>query len=252
LSDGNKKLRSRPQRASNREERAHRILDCAAELILRWGYNKTTVDDIARAAGVAKGTIYLHFKTREELFGTLIKRERVRLAESLKQSVMADPAGSTLHGFFKSSALAMMKRPLMKAILMRDLEILGKLAKSEHGSASYTERLAAFRIYLQSLREHRLVRTDISLDSQIYMIGAIFMGFFFAGPLMPYECALSDEDCADLMAETIHRTFEPNRFVSSDEMEAASQSFLQYLNRAAAIARQQLDEAIGRSEGGSK
>ena len=42
---------------SKRQDRARRILDAAAELIQRWGYNKTTIDDIARQAGGAKGTI---------------------------------------------------------------------------------------------------------------------------------------------------------------------------------------------------
>jgi len=51
---------------SRRRERAQRILDAAATLLLRWGFQKTTIDDIARLAGVAKGTIYLHWKTREE------------------------------------------------------------------------------------------------------------------------------------------------------------------------------------------
>ncbi|OLD80902.1 MAG: hypothetical protein AUG54_04740 [Ktedonobacter sp. 13_1_20CM_4_53_7] len=51
---------------SKREQRANRILDAAAELMLRWGYNKTTIDDIARYAGVAKGTIYLHWKNHEK------------------------------------------------------------------------------------------------------------------------------------------------------------------------------------------
>src|SRR6266540_7253755 len=60
-----------------RLERAHRILDAAFTLILRWGYNKTIIDDIARQAGVAKGTIYLHWKTREELFTSLVHRERL-------------------------------------------------------------------------------------------------------------------------------------------------------------------------------
>ena len=45
--------------------------DAATALILRWGYNKTTIDDIARQAGVGKGTVYLHWNTREELFATL-------------------------------------------------------------------------------------------------------------------------------------------------------------------------------------
>ena len=70
---------------SRREQRADRILDAAAELMLRWGYNKTTIDDIARLAGVAKGTIYLHWKTREDLFTALMRREYIRLVEDIQQ-----------------------------------------------------------------------------------------------------------------------------------------------------------------------
>ena len=55
-----------PQRErSKRQVRAERILDAAATLVERWGYHKTTIDDIAKQAGVAKGTIYLHWKTRD-------------------------------------------------------------------------------------------------------------------------------------------------------------------------------------------
>src|SRR5579884_3269032 len=66
---------------SKREARAERILDAASELVLRWGYKKTTIDDIAKQAGVAKGTIYLHWKTREELFLALLTREYISIAE---------------------------------------------------------------------------------------------------------------------------------------------------------------------------
>src|SRR5436305_2585490 len=86
---------------SRRQERADRILDAAAELIERWGYNKTTIDDIARQAGVAKGTIYLHWKTRDDLFWALLTREDVRLAADIRQRIASDPAGMTLHSLIK-------------------------------------------------------------------------------------------------------------------------------------------------------
>ena len=92
--------------SAKREARAHRILDAAAELILRWGYNKTTIDDIARQAGVAKGTIYLHWKGREELFAALMLRERLALSDDLRERLAADPAGATLRGLVRHSALA--------------------------------------------------------------------------------------------------------------------------------------------------
>ena len=68
---------TREPEVSRRRARAQRILDAASALILCWGYNKTTLDDVSRQAGVAKGTLYLHWKTREELFAALIEREKV-------------------------------------------------------------------------------------------------------------------------------------------------------------------------------
>jgi AcrR family transcriptional regulator len=235
---------TRPQDVSRRQERAHRILDAAAALILRWGYNKTTLDDIARQSGVAKGTLYLHWNTREELFAALMKRERLALAEDFKQRVAGDPAGASLRGMLKYSALALMQRPLLKAALLRDMDVIGKLVTSEQSSAALTERLMGFKVYLEFLRQHDLVRTDLSLRAQVYMVGAIFLGFFLLAPLMPGEWTLSDEELADLMAETVHRALEPDRSISPDELQIASHAFMQYVNRDVAMAQEQLQQEV--------
>jgi AcrR family transcriptional regulator len=235
---------TRRQDASRRQERAHRILDAAAALILRWGYNKTTIDDVARQAGVAKGTIYLHWNTREELFVALMKRERLALGEDFKQRITNDPAGWTLRGILKHSALALMQRPLLKAVLLRDMDVIGKLAHTEHSSAAYIERLSGFRAYLEFLREHDLVRTDLNLRAQVYIVSAIFMGFFLVAPLMPDELTLSDEELADLLAETVHRTLESGRAVAADELQTISQTFMQYVNRAMAVAEEQFQQEV--------
>jgi hypothetical protein len=72
------------------------------------------------------------------------------------------------------------------------------------------------------LREQDLVRTDLSLRAQVYMLSAIFAGFFLVAPLVPDEFMLSDEELADLMAETVHCTLEPGRAVPSDALQTAS------------------------------
>jgi len=234
LAERNDRDGTSQEEQSKRQQRAERILDAAAELILRWGYRKTTIDDIARQAGVAKGTIYLHWKTREELFAALIKREKVEVAEDIKQRILVDPEGATLRGILKLSALALMKRPLMKAVLLRDMEVLGKLAHREQSSAANAERLTGFKTYLELLREQDLVRTDLSLRAQVYMLSAIFAGFFLVAPLVPDEFTLSDEETAEMMAETVHCTLEPGRAVPSAALQTASHAFMQYLNRAVA------------------
>ncbi|MGH3566828.1 MAG: helix-turn-helix domain-containing protein [Pseudonocardia sp.] len=49
-----------PDRPMEREER---LLDVATDLLVRWGYQRVTVDAVARQAGIGKGTVYLHFRT---------------------------------------------------------------------------------------------------------------------------------------------------------------------------------------------
>jgi AcrR family transcriptional regulator len=232
------------QEGPRRQERAHRILDAAAALILRWGYNKTTIDDIARQAGVAKGTIYLHWKTREELFSALMKREKLALAADVKQRIAADPSGATLRGLLKHSALALMQRPLMKAVLLRDLDVIGKLAHREQSGAAYAERLAGFTAYLEVLREQQLVRTDLSLRAQVYLLSAIFMGFFLVAPLLPDELTLADHELAELMAEAVDRALAPELTAGADQSQTASHAFAQYMNRNVAIAEEQFQQGI--------
>ncbi len=166
------------------------------------------------------------------------------MAKDLKQRIERDPEGATLRGILKHSALALMKRPLLKAVFLRDMEVIGKLAHSEHSSAAYAERLAGFKTYLELLREHDLVRIDLSLRAQVYMFSAIFAGFFLVAPLVPDEFTLSDEELAELMAETVHCTLESGRSVPSDELQTVSHAFMQYLNRAIALAQEQFQKEV--------
>ena len=192
---------------SKREQRADRILDAAAELMLRWGYNKTTIDDIARFAGVAKGTIYLHWKTREDLFMALMRREYVRLVEDIQQRISSDPEGGTLHGITKHSMLATMKSPLMKAVLLRDTDLLGEWTRKEYASPSYSAQIAQSLALVEHLRSRGVVRDDIDIRKQVFMLDAITMGFLMIDQYMPDDFKYSDEEIVEMTAEAIERVF---------------------------------------------
>jgi AcrR family transcriptional regulator len=72
------KLAAEPQ--SSREA----LLNAALELFLEQGFAATRVEDIAARAGVSKGTVYLYFNTKRELFGAVIESgvvERIARAE---------------------------------------------------------------------------------------------------------------------------------------------------------------------------
>ena len=205
-----------------RQERADRILDSAAELILRWGYKKTTIADIAKQARVAKGTIYLHWKTREDLFMALIIREDLKYAEDLKKRISSDPEGLTLRGFVKHSTLALIEYPFIKALFLNDTELLGELASKEFSSATYPQRIENYKQFLLFLRNHGLVSTDIGIREQTYILSAVWIGFLLADPWMPEEFKVSDEEMVELLADTVQRALEPRTKEEGNGKEAGS------------------------------
>ena len=72
------------------DARLERVLDAAAELLLRWGYQKVTIDEIARHARIGKGTVYLHFPTKDALFLAVYEHGTARIRAD--HAVFADDA----------------------------------------------------------------------------------------------------------------------------------------------------------------
>jgi AcrR family transcriptional regulator len=75
-----------PARADRTRDR---IFAAAAELIGERGFHGTTVDDIVARAGVAKGTIYYHFKSKEALFDGLLTEHFGHLSDAFSAAVDA-------------------------------------------------------------------------------------------------------------------------------------------------------------------
>lgn len=77
-----------------REDIDDLILDAADRLLARYGYRKMTIDDVAREVGIGKGTVYLHFKSKEDLALSRIDRLINRLKTELQNVAISnhDPA----------------------------------------------------------------------------------------------------------------------------------------------------------------
>jgi len=77
-----------------REETRDAILDATERLLARYGYKKMTVEDIAREVGIGKGSIYLHFTSKEEVVLTHVDRIVERLKSRLFELARLDVAAS--------------------------------------------------------------------------------------------------------------------------------------------------------------
>jgi AcrR family transcriptional regulator len=61
------------------------LLDATDRLLARYGYKKMTIDDLAREVGIGKGSVYLHFTSKEEIALSHIDRIIDRLKARLRQ-----------------------------------------------------------------------------------------------------------------------------------------------------------------------
>jgi AcrR family transcriptional regulator len=86
-----------------REARREAILDAATEVFGRLGFETTRMEDVAKAAGIAKGLLYKHFSSKDALFQALIDRQAKAYASELSGALAgadlgADPLGALREG----------------------------------------------------------------------------------------------------------------------------------------------------------
>ena len=103
------------------------ILDATDRLLARYGYRKMTVEDIALEAGIGKGTIYLHFNSKEEVVLSHIDRIVERLKQRLREIARSD-----------ATAAERLRLMLMTRVLFRFDSV-------QHYTQSLNDLLAALR-----------------------------------------------------------------------------------------------------------
>lgn len=69
------------------EERKNEILDVAGRLFGEQGYDATSTNDILKEIGIARGTLYYHFKSKEEILDAMIDRMTEQILEKAKSIV---------------------------------------------------------------------------------------------------------------------------------------------------------------------
>ncbi|MGH4023804.1 MAG: TetR/AcrR family transcriptional regulator [Pseudonocardiaceae bacterium] len=210
---------------SDPEDRARRILDVTAELLTNGDYKRVTVEEIANRAGIGKGTVYLHWKTKEELFGVVLIKDLMNAALELLGVVQENPQAVLLHRVVATHFLGVMRRPLLRALCTRDQEVLGKLTTSPPGSL--VDRNRALREmhlrYFDCLARHRLVLADCDGEFVLNAAGAMARGMMMQHRVRPAHSRGSELTAmAKVLAHTVHRAFEPPRRPPQAAVEGAA------------------------------
>ncbi|MEU9830162.1 helix-turn-helix domain-containing protein [Streptosporangium sp. NPDC048047] len=235
-----------PRDAARHLERAHRILDTACDLVLDRGYDATTVGDIARRAGVAKGTIYLHWRTREELFAALLRRERAEMAADVRKSVEDTPG--RLRDLLGLLAAGLLRRPLLRASLLGDSEVLGGLTRAKRDGPADAELRAGLGPYLAELTRRGALRADLTPAEHVTALSSILYGFLTIPRLLPGPYVPDDERLAELVADACGRTLESGTAPTGDDAREIRQATLRHIDFVLESARRKLSLSLGTKE----
>ena len=71
------------------DDRKERIIEAARDLFARFGLRKTSVQEIARASHMAKGSLYYYFRSKAEVFEAVVQEELDRLWDVTREAVEA-------------------------------------------------------------------------------------------------------------------------------------------------------------------
>ena len=186
-------------------QRVERILDAATDLFAHYGFDKTTMDDIARAASVSKGALYLHFRGKDDLFDALMLRENDILQEDVMRRLEAEGDRLSVFSVYRHSIEAALARPMMRALLTDDHRVMGAYMHRIRNTPQYASAME-FRVEMvQQLQLAGLIRADVNADTVSAVLIVVKFGYLnlpdLADNLPP------PEETGRLIAEMLQRAF---------------------------------------------
>jgi AcrR family transcriptional regulator len=196
------------------QQREQAILDATAELLLRFGYNKLTMGDVADAVALHRGLVYLRFASKDELVRAVTFRELDRYAAAWRAQVETDPDSGSVGSVGRAMLRALEGLPLACAILARDEEVFGKyLRRGESPFERSPTRPAGIREFLDAMREAGVVRGDVDTRATAFILDALIpaIGRTFPRPgnTPPDADQPSWKAVLETLADMLDRTLTP-------------------------------------------
>ncbi|MGW4843471.1 TetR/AcrR family transcriptional regulator [Nocardia brasiliensis] len=182
--------------------REQAILDAAAELLCRIGYNKLTMGDVAEAVALHRGLVYLQFKSKDELVEATVRRELGRYAQAWRAHLLADPHAGSVASVYRAMVHTLSGLPLAAAIVARDPDILGKYPAKP---GNVFERLAntGTRDFLRAMQEAGTLRPEVDVRTTAYILDALTPAIRRTLPIGGTAPADPEQPSADQLLETL-------------------------------------------------
>lgn len=208
-------------------ERAQRILDAAAELIAHYGYDKTTIDDIAKAAGVSKGAIYLHFRSKEDLFEALLLRESERVTDQMFARWEGQETRITLFTIYSDALALVFQNPLLKALYSHDRRVLGDYMRRLAKTTTFNDAFSFGVDFVKQFQAAGLLRDDIKPEVVAYILLMIRYGMLTVDEFLPMPQPAMEE-LAPALGDMLQRGLAPLDAENNEAARAALKKLIDY------------------------
>jgi TetR/AcrR family acrAB operon transcriptional repressor len=224
------------------------ILTAAAEVIIRLGYAKTTMSDIADEAGLSRRTIYLYFKGKDELFEELLYSEYLQYAQIWLEQVEADPRGGTIGGFYRANFHAVNSRPLIAAMLRRDRRVIGNYLRKRDNI--FTQMLSGVNTlaFFQALQAAGTIRQDIDAAVIEHIVEMLSYGQLTIGDFKPADQSPPYDAVMEALADMMDRALRPEGGGPGTDNSQAGKAIVQQITAAARAQMEQIKQATNRKE----
>ena len=110
-------------------DKRDRILTAAERIFARHGFFAAKVSDVAKEAGVADGTIYLYFKSKDDLLISLFERRMRQLNGALKDAIAGKSPREQLRAFVRTYLQLVHDEPAAAEVLTIELRQSAKFMK---------------------------------------------------------------------------------------------------------------------------
>jgi AcrR family transcriptional regulator len=183
------------------KERERAILDVTAQLLLRHGYDKVTMSDVADAVGLNRRLVYLLFPSKDALMKALLLRELNVYADVWNRYLDSDPSAGSVASVYRGLLAALEQLPLMAAMYTRDGQTFGKyLSRPGSFFASWPPDPGPTREYLQAMQEVGVVRQDINTKALAFILDALAPSILAA---LSSHAKAQDQPSFDELVETV-------------------------------------------------
>lgn len=187
------------------DQRRERILDACAALLLKYGYDKTTVADIAEEAGVSKGAIYLHFPSKEAMAEALIWREMEIAQKLIAERLADDPDGGSFMSLYLHSLRVATQRPLLKAFYGQRKHVLGDLLRTLAPKFANARSLEDATDFIKRYQDMGLIRQDADPKVVSFIMAFVRYGLLIIDEVIPPDQMPDFESVLTLLADVLAR-----------------------------------------------